>query len=351
MEKILIHIIPTLENGGAETVLNRLSKELKTKGIIQKVITTQGDDSNYHFSSIAKNCEVIHAKTNPTAVQQTFKGHPNAKIIAWMYPAIIHAHRWKIRFRTQQPILWNIRRSHFPAKKKFQRLALYFFGGYARLMHIRVIYCAHQAQKAHRRFFFPKKNSVVIQNRWAKIMNTSQEQPAPEARDYLLYVGRNHPAKGPDRLVRVAHSLLRDQPNLQLLIAGRDWHIDFFPSEIHNQVSVLGNVSHLFPHYTHTKGLLLTSYTEGYPNVLVEAAVCGTPIVSYPAGDASTILANYPHGHIAHNYEEFIQKVKHLITHPPSAQVRQKAARRIQKELDFSHTVRDYMKFIFDQAV
>ena len=35
---------------------------------------------------------------------------------------------------------------------------------------------------------------------------------------------------------------------------------------------------------------LFTSYSEGYPNVLVEAAVSGLPIIGFEAGDSKYIL-------------------------------------------------------------
>ena len=350
MEKLLIHIIPTLENGGAETVLSRLSKELKTKGIIQKVVTTQGSDTDFHFSSIVKNCEVIHAKKNQLAVQQLFKKHNQAIIIAWMYPAILSAHRWKMYYRTQQQIIWNIRRSYFPSEKRLQRWALYFFGIFAKIKGIKIIYCAHQAQRAHHHYLFPSKNSVVIQNRLAKKMDLNNRTPPPLHCDYLLYVGRKHPVKGSDRLIHLANNLLFERPKLKLLIAGRDWKIENFPSPIRSQVTLLGNVSQLVPLYTNTVALLLTSFTEGYPNVLVEGAVCGAPIVAFPAGDAPDILQDYPHGHIVHTLEKFIEKTKQIIEQPPTIKARQDAAKIIQSKFDFDHTVSDYLKFIFAQT-
>ena len=44
--KTQIHIIPTLQNGGAETLLTRLIEEFSGKGIEQFVITSHANGSS-----------------------------------------------------------------------------------------------------------------------------------------------------------------------------------------------------------------------------------------------------------------------------------------------------------------
>lgn len=347
---VLIHIIPKLTNGGAETVLAQLVKEFDKKGIHQIVVTTQGTDKDYHYNTVASLCEVVHASKSKGAVKAVFQKHPNAVLLAWMYEAIFKAHLWKISFQTQHKILWNIRRSNFEKNKWIQKAILYFYGFYARWRKINVIYCAYKAQKAHQSFFFPKKNAVVIQNRWAKEQQIDRAKHQTEIKHNILYVGRYNLAKGPDRLLRIAKNVLPQHPNYILNIAGSGWMDVNIPFPIKHQVKRLGNIKDLIPLYQNSDCLLLTSYTEGYPNVLVEAAVCGTPIISFAVGDAGSILSDYPLGKLAKSEEDFSQKLNHLLKKRTTQEARINAATKARKNFRFAVTVQAYEKFIFHDA-
>lgn len=350
MNPSLIHIIPTLENGGAETVLARLVSEFNKKEILQVVITTQGSDKDHHYNTIASHCEVIHANKSKIAVKNAFQKYSNAVILAWMYEAIFKAHIWQNSFRSRHKIIWNIRRSYFEKNKWIQKSILHFYGIYARWKGIRVIYCAYEAQKAHKPFFFPKKNAVVIQNGWAKEQQIDAVKHNSETKKSILYVGRYHLAKGPDRLLRIAENVLPKHPNYSLNIAGGGWTDINIPLSIKHQVSCLGNIGDLIPLYQNSDCLILTSYTEGYPNALVEAAVCGTPIVSFAVGDAGSILNNYPFGKLATTEEDFCQKLDHALKKLPTFEARKIAATKARKTFRFATTVEAYEKFIFNDA-
>lgn len=49
--------------------------------------------------------------------------------------------------------------------------------------------------------------------------------------------------------------------------------------------------------------LLMTSHTEGSPQVIKEAIACGCPIVSVPVGDVETITEEVPNAFVSKNYE------------------------------------------------
>ena len=50
----VLHIIPTLQNGGAETVLTRLVEELANKNIPQFVVTLQGSDADFNHQKVSQ---------------------------------------------------------------------------------------------------------------------------------------------------------------------------------------------------------------------------------------------------------------------------------------------------------
>ncbi len=115
----------------------------------------------------------------------------------------------------------------------------------------------------------------------------------PELRDcyILLFLGRIHPVKGLDLLVRAFGVIVRQRDDVRLIVVG--------PSEgsHRNEVvgmlraeGVLNNVIFTGPLFGREKlaalaaadVFVLTSYSEGFPMAVLEALVCGLPVVVTP---------------------------------------------------------------------
>jgi len=347
--KTQIHIIPTLQNGGAETVLSRLIEEFSGKGIEQFVITSQGTTKDFHYATINRYATIVDWKTNPTGVEQVILQNPKAPIIAWMYPAIFLVHKLKFRLKTEHPIFWNIRHSSFRWNQIYQKLALFAFSVYSRLKQPKIIYCSYRAKEVHEMYFFSKKNSAVIQNRLAKKQNSvplEVNATDEESEPFFLYVGRYDPIKGPKRLVQITHTFFIENRGINLKIAGSGWTIDKIPKQIRDRVFLLGNVKSLYPLYRSAQALLFTSHAEGYPNVLVEAVVSGTPIIGFEAGDSKLILDSYKFGYSVNTRSEFIEKLGFVLEKPVSEEEKEKEIFRQQKLLDFKATTQEYLRFL-----
>jgi len=347
--KTLIHIIPTLQNGGAETVLNRLIEELSGNGIEQFVITSKGITKDFHYATINKYATIVDWKTNPEGVEQIILQNRKVPIIAWMYPAIFLVHKLKLRIKTENPIFWNIRHSSFRWNQIYQKLALFAFSFYSRFKQPKIIYCSYRAKEVHEMYFFSKRNSVVIQNRLAKKQNLNPlkvDEVREENDPFFLYVGRYDPIKGPKRLVQITHTFFLENPKINLKIAGSGWTIDKIPKQIRDRVFLLGNVKNIYSLYHSAKALLFTSHAEGYPNVLVEAVVSGTPIIGFEAGDSKLILDNYKFGYSVNTRSEFIDKLGFVLNNTISEEEKEEEIARQQKLLDFRITAQEYLRFL-----
>jgi len=57
------------------------------------------------------------------------------------------------------------------------------------------------------------------------------------------------------------------------------------------------------------KCLVMTSLSEGSPQVIKEAIACDTPIVSTPVGDVPYLIENLDNCYIAHNTEDLAEKI------------------------------------------
>lgn len=344
--KTLIHIIPTLQNGGAETVLSRLVEEFYLSEVKQYVITLLGAPNDFHYSEISKYAKVLDWKTDPSKVDQTIIKNSDAPMLAWMYSAILFSHKLKRRLKTQNPITWNIRHSSFRWNQLYQKAALYGFAVWSHLKAPKVIYCSNRSKEIHEKYFFSKENRTVIQNRLAKKMKPLSSEFLPEEKPFLLYVGRYDPAKGPDRLIKIAQEFFKYKESYSLTIAGSGWKVSMIPQDLRGKVLLAGNVSNIIELYQQADVLLFTSYTEGYPNVLVEASVSGTPIIGFEAGDSKLILDAYDLGYSVETQSEFINCLDKLTKKLPSKDQKIRAAQKQIKLLDFSLTVKEYKEFI-----
>ena len=346
--KTLIHIIPTVQNGGAETVLVRLAEEWFQKGVKQFVITIQGNEKDHHHDRLSQYCELIHSQSQLQKSIQCFKDNPDAKILAWMYKGIRKAYQWRKIARTEQEIIWNIRRSYFRRYEWKQQLGLFVYGLFTQWYKPRIVFCAHVAKKAHVSYGFYQASSKVIENRLAKKRSNSFSASPLLPEKFLLYVGRYNLAKGPDRLLRIMENYLRQNGQLPLIIAGRGWENINVSKGLKSHVIFLGNVNDVEVLFENATAFLFTSFTEGYPNVVVEAIAQGTPVVGFEAGDSRSILADYPFGYTVETEDEFLNKLNDLLDASPTKEERQKEALRQQKKLDFSLTVKEYEQFIWN---
>lgn len=157
-----------------------------------------------------------------------------------------------------------------------------------------------------KRFKFPHSKIIYFKN----MLDLENFTPIPRdecinylkldpTKRYLLYVGRFTYTKGIHHLINVFPKLLKSKPNLQLLIVGwgpykkeliklikyhglenRIWLKDFVPNEY---LKYYYNVADVF---------VLPSYTEGVPNVLMEAIACNTVCIATNVGGIPDILGD-----------------------------------------------------------
>lgn len=346
--KNIIHIIPTLQNGGAETVLARIVEEFSKNNVEQIVITLKGSTSDFHYESIKKYCRILDWKRNSKSIEALLIEQSKSPILAWMYPAIFFAHKLKKRLRTKHPIIWNIRHSSFRWNQLYQKLALFGFGLYSRLTTPKIIYCSYRSQQVHEKYFFSKNKRTVIQNRLAKKINLTIPKDQYSGNPFLLYVGRYNLAKGPDRLIDIALKYFEKNNTSKLIIAGGGWNKKQIPNVISDKVQLEGDVSNIEELYQKASALLFTSYSEGYPNVLVEAAVSGLPIIGFEAGDSKYILDRYSLGYSVSSKKMFLEKLQEIENQPPTLDQRKKAAQDQEIKMNFKETVKEYLHFLFN---
>jgi glycosyltransferase involved in cell wall biosynthesis len=112
-------------------------------------------------------------------------------------------------------------------------------------------------------------------------------------------IGRYHHTKDHPTFLRAAALLLRDYPDTQFLLAGKD--VDWNNREMRTLVQNLGLVErvHLLGERLDTPRLTAaldiatsSSHAEGFPNVIGEAMSCAVPCVVTDVGDSVWLVGN-----------------------------------------------------------
>jgi len=150
------------------------------------------------------------------------------------------------------------------------------------------------------------------------------DEPCPMAgTDYLLHVGRIHETKRQDRLI---HAYALSKIEAPLVIIGQG---DKLRTERLKQLAEKLNVSEriIFQGFTqnpyawikHARMLVASSDSEGFGNVLVEALICHTPVVSTrsPGGTVSIMEGDLARGLAELNAESLAEKMIEIYRNPP----------------------------------
>jgi glycosyltransferase involved in cell wall biosynthesis len=185
-------------------------------------------------------------------------------------------------------------------------------------------------------FFFKSKNSIVIPN---PIPDSLQPQ-APLINKQVLAAGRIAPVKGFEKLIESWKLVTQKNPEWQLHIYGEDYldtksKLDKQISELSlkNNVSFKGVSADITATMQDYSLYVMSSQTECFPMVLLEAMSCGIPCVSFdcPTGPRN-IITDGKDGLLAEhvNVEDIAFKINHLIENP---EIRKKMGTRAKENI------------------
>jgi glycosyltransferase involved in cell wall biosynthesis len=157
-----------------------------------------------------------------------------------------------------------------------------------------IIYCAHSSMQQHQVFGFKNANSQVIAN--GVFLDKFQPNPQLHEPTVIGFAGRYHTAKGYPYLFETM-GLLKNE-NIIFKIAGGGASLEnpevkalFEQYQLDaEKVHLLDQISDMPAFYQSIDVFLMTSITEGFPNVLVEAMASGLPCISTDVGDAKYIV-------------------------------------------------------------
>ncbi len=168
----------------------------------------------------------------------------------------------------------------------------------------------HKVLFAHEHFV--DFNSFKIENEYAK-------RPT-----IVGYVGRLSEVKGILKLIEAIPIVIK-KLDIQFLICGQGELDNKIENQLHLEISsgrvkLCGWVSHenLPKYLNQMKLLVLPSYTEGLPNILLEAMACGTPVLATQVGAIPDIITPGKTGFLLSSNEPNViaAQILYLLTKP-----------------------------------
>ena len=138
----------------------------------------------------------------------------------------------------------------------------------------------------------------------------------------LISIGRLDQNKNIILQLEVLSILKRKNINAELIIVGEGNERNKLQTYINNynlanDVTFTGFLKNPYPLLKTSNCLLVSSFSEGFPTVIVEALYLGIPVVTTPVGGTDELIQEGKNGYITtYNPDFFAERVEHLLSFP-----------------------------------
>jgi glycosyltransferase involved in cell wall biosynthesis len=135
--------------------------------------------------------------------------------------------------------------------------------------------------------------------------------------DYLVYIGRANPDKGPVQAIEVARGA--GLPLKMLVKRNEPFELAYWDEavapKLHDEVEVFERVSHDVKSdlLSHARAMVFPiQWPEPFGLVMIEAMACGTPVVACPRGAATEIVSEGETGFLRSSIDDLVAAVERV---------------------------------------
>jgi glycosyltransferase involved in cell wall biosynthesis len=330
LSRICFVICDMSVTGGAERVLASLANKLSEHEEIHIFsITKENDENNafplsdrvkIHYSSTGKKRyrEILLSGWKPLrAYLKKEKIDIAVAVTGYMVPVVAMATMFMKRIKTvfyDHGALCN---------QLNDKTAMFQRSFAAKHFDMTVVLTRRSMEDYISRFHMQKDRVTYIYN-WIDDALLSQDCEYRPGCKKIISVGRLSPEKGFDMLIQTAKKVLPEHPDWSWDIYGDGDERDAIQKQIYNkhldgQLILKGNRKDIYRLYSEYAFLVLTSYREGLPLVLLEAKACGLPLVSFDClTGPSEIISSGEDGYLIPPYDtdEMADKIAQLMECP-----------------------------------
>ncbi|MEN7538010.1 glycosyltransferase [Aurantiacibacter flavus] len=301
----IMHVVTDFSSAeGAQTMLARLLRLSRGR---KRVVVVSLRGVSERTRALADNPDVIYhslGMTSPLHMPRVLaklaalvRAERPDVLLCWMYHAMaLGAMAGRL---TGTPTYWTVRQSleDRGALTQSTRAALWACRLLSRWPR-GVMYNSSRSQALHLDYGYDNPNSIMIPNGF-DLPGIAAPVPPATARVFGI-AGRLHPQKDHPNFFKAAALAGRDYPHVRFCVAGKGMTSD--NPEVQSmmeaagarpeQFELLGELSDMTAFYQRIDALVLSSRTEGFPNVVAEAMSYGRPVVTTDVGDAADIVGD-----------------------------------------------------------
>ena len=185
-----------------------------------------------------------------------------------------------------------------------------------------------------------------------------QELGLSETSQLLLTVARLHPQKGHDYLIPIIPEIVAKFPQVHFVWVGDGDRTSYLTEMLRQynvgaKVSLLGYRSDIPDLLSAADIFLFPSYREGLPFAVLEAMVCGLPIVASDTGGIPEMIIHQRHGLLFEtgNPEDLREKLDWALTHPTAIVQMAEAGKAEVQKFSESQMLRDTSEILKNLAL
>lgn len=314
----VVHLISGLGHGGAESVLYRLVTEAKR----DRHLVVSMQDEGVFGEKLAAAGIVVHCLNMPPGKMSPRDFFRLRKLLQQLQPDVVQSWMYHAdmigglaaRLAGIKTVVWGIRNSgdNLASSSRSSYLLARYFSWSSYVIPRLIVACGELAAKRHQAWGYQASKLRVIPNgydlsRWQPV---SAEQKAALRQqlglsshdEVIAFVGRWNPLKDHANLLSAFALLLRDRPQLKLVLIGQGLSTDNqeLMAQVEQHQFLVGEQLLLLGRREDVPDLMgafdlhvLPSLAEGFPNVVAESMACEVPNVVTDVGDAAFIVDDY----------------------------------------------------------
>lgn len=341
--KTILFILPDLNMGGAERIITLLINNLDKNKFIPKLLLMRKE--GYYLEFLDKEVEIIDVKTE--RIRKSI--FPILSVLRRLKPDIVFGGWGEVSAYLAPlipffPKIFFIARETNIVSKHITRPEIKFFYKFYNNYH-KIIAQSDDMKDDLIKNINVKENKIIKINNpidVSLIQSLSMKEinlPFSNQFKNVLAIGNLSKRKGFDNLLQVFSYLKNENINLYILGDGRDKEkLLKLKSQLGlNKVFFLGKVTNPFPYLKKADLFILSSRYEGFPNVLLEAGICGTySLANNCKGGINEIIESGINGDILNieDYKNFAKKIKkELVKQKDTEKIKNSIKSRFSKEM------------------
>ena len=334
-------ILPTLFAGGAERIISFVSQQMdKTKFNVTLIIIGYEKDSKYDIQGIPVSYldkdRVLDSvfsliklirKDKPDIVVSSIS-HLNIMmgLISVLFP--------KIKFVARQATINKVVKKFKKTQNKSIFRNVFKIDDFAIKRLDKIICQSHDMKTDFLESHNIKESKIKVIQNPITFSNTLKTKSKPHDFVKLITIGRFSKIKGQLRLLDILEKL--DIPFTYTLIGTGSLEDEIFNKiDAYNLRSKINYIPHTYDVGTYLQDhdyFLQGSYSEGFPNALLESCVVGTPVIAFNVpGGTKEIVEDGVNGYLVNDEAEFLQRLKNTKTWNPEI-VRASVLKKFSKE-------------------